>query len=381
MAIVLSPNYSANLASDVYNVTSVITRDDFLEAYKADMEISKAQTPTGVTGAYILNKPHVMAVYAAGKGAYQGQAFAAFKGTANLYDGLTDLNTGVQSSHTGQLVHQGFYRAFDSVLDELQLFVSRLKGVTTLHCVGHSLGGAIATLAADWVKASATVAQVRLYTFGSPRVGLQLFASTCTQRLQAANIFRAYHKTDPVPMVPTWPFFHAPTSDADYLLPSPVCPVPWEYHRMKHYIKSVEKAGSWTKLATYRPKGYGQAAVEAWLASDGLVSFSAHTLDLLNAALLYVVEKVVQATGIALVTGFATTFTLLDRMAMFMAHAAKVSAQTSIWVHHLIRKMGVLIGIVVKKGVDLTVEFIRRVFLQVHQQIAEMIKRIGHDVG
>ncbi len=54
MALELSLKYAANLASDVYDVKSVITREDFLEDYKSDMEITSAKLPSGVTGGYIL---------------------------------------------------------------------------------------------------------------------------------------------------------------------------------------------------------------------------------------------------------------------------------------------------------------------------------------
>lgn len=278
-------------------------------------------------------------------------------------------------------MHQGFYYAFESVYQELNQFLRGLKGVTTIHCVGHSLGGAIATLAADWIKSTGAVAQVNLYTFGSPRVGLEMFAKKCTTRLVADNIYRVYHKTDPVPMVPTWPFTHVPTSSVDYLLFSPVSAIPWEYHKMKHYIKSAENAAGWAGMKTNRPKGYGQVAVERWLQSDGIVSFTANTLELLDAALLYVIEKVINATGIVLVAGFATYFTLLDRMAVFMAKAAKTTVKVSIWVHHLIRKMAALIGIVVKEGADLTVEFIRMVFNRVYRKIADMVWQAGQDIN
>jgi len=130
-----------------------------------------------------------------------------------------------------------------------------------------------------------------------------------------------------------------------------------------------------------RPKGYGQVAVERWLQSDGIVSFTANTLELLDAALLYVIEKVINATGIVLVTGFATCFTLLDRMAVFMAKAAKATVKVSLWVHHLIRKMAALIGIVVKEGADLTVEFIRMVFNRVYRKIADMVWQAGQDIN
>lgn len=92
----LSPIYAANLASDVYDVKSVITREDFLEDYKADMKISTSKLPSGVTGGYILNKSHVMAGFSAGSDSYKGQAFVAIKGTASLYDALTDLKVGIR---------------------------------------------------------------------------------------------------------------------------------------------------------------------------------------------------------------------------------------------------------------------------------------------
>jgi triacylglycerol lipase len=380
MSLVLSPIYAANLAANVYDIKSVITREDFLDEYRSDMEISKAAFAQGITGGFILSKSHVMAVFSTGKGIYKNQAFVAFKGTASLYDALTDLNAGVKPSHTGCHVHQGFYYAFDSVLVELRQFVSSLKGVTSIHCVGHSLGGAVATLAADWIKATGIASQVNLYTFGSPRVGLEMFARKCTSRIGMDNIYRVYHKTDPVPMVPTWPFIHVPTSEADYLMNSPVTSTPWEYHFMKHYIKSVENSDGSRSIKNKRPKGYGEAAIEKWLESDSIVSFTANTLDLLDAAILYVVEKVVNLAGIVTVTGFTATFTFLDRMAMFMSKAAKVSETVSVWVFHLVKKMAALIGVVVKKGEDLTVTFIRMVFLRVYQKINDMIWRIGREI-
>lgn len=381
MSSTLSPIYAANLASDVYDVKSVITRDDFLDDYKSDMEIESATLPSGVTGGYIINKSHVMAVFSAGKGKYKGQAFVAIKGTASLYDALTDLNAGVRSSHTGFSVHQGFYYAFNSILFELRQFISGLKGVGVVHCVGHSLGGAIATLAADWIKANSAISTVKLYSFGSPRVGLENFAAKCTSRLVANNIYRVYHRTDPVPMVPTWPFFHVPNADMGYLVESSASIKPWEYHLMKHYIRSAKNAGSWKSMASNRPVTHMDSAVERWLKSDGVISFAASTLDILNAAFIYVIKKVIKLSGIAIVAGTAGTLTLLDRMAIFMAKAVKVSTDLSIWVYHLVKKMAALIGIKVKKDVDLTVAFIRHVFIRLHKKIAEMIWRIGQEVS
>lgn len=155
----LKPIYAARLAAHIYEVKSITTREVFVARYKSDMDLpehydlSNPGFSSGITGALIfLKKPHIMACLARGKGDYKGQAFVAIMGTASLYDGLTDANTGIRSSHTGMAVHQGFYYAFDSMLNDLRRFIISLSDVKVIHCVGHSLGGAVATLAADWIK-------------------------------------------------------------------------------------------------------------------------------------------------------------------------------------------------------------------------------------
>lgn len=378
----LSPKYSAELASNVYAVQDTDGQDLFKLKYKNDMELDNKAMVSGKTGAFVIaKKRHVLAVFTAGKGKYKGQAFVAFKGTAGLYDALTDLNTGVKPSHTGSPVHQGFYYAFDSVLLDLRRFISSLQGIHVIHCVGHSLGGAIATLAADWIKASGSGTSVKLYTFGSPRVGLEMFAKKCTARVSAENIFRVYHNSDPVPMVPTWPFHHTPTAAPDYLVWSPASAVPWEHHKMKHYINSMKEAGDWLVIKKNRPNGMMDSAIERWLKSDGVLTFSANTLELVSASLCYVLKKAVNAAGILIVGGFATTFTLLDRMAIFMAKAAKLSIEVSTWVFRLVKKMAALAGVVVKKGANLTVHFIRTIFLRLHRKVSGFIWHAGQEAA
>jgi triacylglycerol lipase len=129
-----------------------------------------------------------------------------------------------------------------------------------------------------------------------------------------------------------------------------------------------------------RPISYMDHAVQKWLKSDGVVAFTANTLELLNAALLYVIKKVINLAGIAIVTAAAGTLTLMDRMAMLLARGAKVSAELSSWVFFLVKKMASLIGLTIKAEADLTVELIRMVFLRVHQRISNMIWRIGQEI-
>ena len=72
----------------------------------------------------------------------------------------------VDAEHSGK-VHKGFNTALDEVWDELLAYLRQIhQPPRTLWMTGHSLGAALATLAAD------RYGDVQgLYTFGSPRVG------------------------------------------------------------------------------------------------------------------------------------------------------------------------------------------------------------------
>jgi hypothetical protein len=64
---------------------------------------------------------------------------------------------------------------------------------------GHSLGGALASLAAGILRKSGIVTD--LYTYGAPKIGLE----GLSQQLGSSNMgqtFRVTHKNDPVPKLP-----------------------------------------------------------------------------------------------------------------------------------------------------------------------------------
>lgn len=64
---------------------------------------------------------------------------------------------------------------------------------------GHSLGGALASLAAGVLRAQGTT--VDLYTYGAPKVGLQGLADYISGTSMGLN-YRVTHKNDPVPKLP-----------------------------------------------------------------------------------------------------------------------------------------------------------------------------------
>ena len=73
-------------------------------------------------------------------------------------------------------VHSGFARSLNSsgLYQELEAELAELlqkQPVAAVHFIGHSLGAAMAAIAAPLMKAQLQLHDVRLWTFGCPRVG------------------------------------------------------------------------------------------------------------------------------------------------------------------------------------------------------------------
>jgi len=94
----------------------------------------------------------------------------AFRGTAGLRDWITDGLAWRRRWPAGGAVHHGFARALAAVWPQVLPHLGPRPG--RLLYTGHSLGGALATLAASLVPPDI------LYTFGSPRVGDARFVET-----------------------------------------------------------------------------------------------------------------------------------------------------------------------------------------------------------
>jgi predicted lipase len=124
-------------------------------------------------------------------------AHILFPGTASLHDARTDAMIKKMSwLHAGH-VHRGFMRAYGCVAQRL---INELGGVDEVFIAGHSLGGALATLAADDLSHLGWRV-MGVYTFGSPRVGNWTFARRYNERL-APVTHRLTNAGDPVPWVP-----------------------------------------------------------------------------------------------------------------------------------------------------------------------------------
>ncbi|MGH6646578.1 lipase family protein [Aquabacterium sp.] len=118
-------------------------------------------------------------------------AVLVFRGTDTHRDRVTDITLGLQflAFHKPGL-HRGFRRALDSVWPEIDAELATLD--CPIFYTGHSLGGALATLAA------ARRAPKVVYNFGAPRVGNLAFARS----VRHLTIHRVVDDIDLVAMVP-----------------------------------------------------------------------------------------------------------------------------------------------------------------------------------
>ncbi|MEI6408220.1 MAG: lipase family protein [Bacteroidota bacterium] len=126
---------------------------------------------------------------------------ACFRGTSNGRDALIDLSFFKTDAVGGQgRVHKGFQQSLDGVWIRLQEAVETLGASKKLFICGHSLGGALAQLAAHrFVLHGHQVAGV--YVFGSPRVGNQEFKSAYNALLEAQTYLHINNE-DIVPQIP-----------------------------------------------------------------------------------------------------------------------------------------------------------------------------------
>jgi triacylglycerol lipase len=132
----------------------------------------------------------------------------AFRGTQpNQFSDVFDdaLFGFVPWSRPAALVHAGFKGALDRVWKRLTAVLAPLVGSRTTWFTGHSLGAALATLAADRSEFDSCVC-----TLGSPRVGNEAFATAFNARFGNRSL-RYVSDADIVTHVPPpfpLPYFH-----------------------------------------------------------------------------------------------------------------------------------------------------------------------------
>ncbi len=104
-------------------------------------------------------------------------------------------------------VHTGFYSAWSSnnfnstVMDAVTAAVKKMDGQDPkIFVTGHSLGGALACLAAVEIKQAVKNAKMTVYTFGSPRVGNAAFGAYSNSLI--SDFWQVVRTEDPVARIP-----------------------------------------------------------------------------------------------------------------------------------------------------------------------------------
>ncbi|KPA78984.1 lipase precursor-like protein [Leptomonas pyrrhocoris] len=155
------------------------------------------------------------------------QIVVAFRGSSDLANWLMDLlakSIAYKPTSCGSAceVHTGFMLSYLSVCSEMHHAVQTLLGTYPNYGIvvtGHSLGGAMATLAAAGLQEvlnegnfTPAPQPVTLYTYGSPRVGNAAFVQWVTDLLSNGASYRVTHERDPVVRLPpiSWGYAHLP---------------------------------------------------------------------------------------------------------------------------------------------------------------------------
>lgn len=128
-----------------------------------------------------------------------------FRGTSNPKEWIANFQATqsdyVQSGAKQGRVHTGFLRLYNQLAGQVRTAANRFNPSLPCFVVGHSLGGALATLAtADLAQNSALRNQLRLYSYAAPRVGDRAFAKFLNAI--APNSYRIINLADIVAMVP-----------------------------------------------------------------------------------------------------------------------------------------------------------------------------------
>ncbi|KAM4066472.1 lipase (class 3) domain-containing protein [Hirsutella rhossiliensis] len=161
-----------------------------VESSRATVFASFTGTLTGVAGYVAVDR-------------YRREIVLSIRGTHSIRNFITDLvftwEDCVYSS--GCKVHSGFANAWSDISNAAGNAVaaaSRSNPGFRIIATGHSLGGAVATIATAHLERRGFV--VDCYTYGSPRVGNEQFVGFMGR--QRGRHWRVTHLDDPVPRLP-----------------------------------------------------------------------------------------------------------------------------------------------------------------------------------
>ncbi|KAL2760491.1 hypothetical protein ACRALDRAFT_2050733 [Sodiomyces alcalophilus JCM 7366] len=146
------------------------------------------------------------------------------RGSNEILNWITNIDfffTGCNSLVSGCQTHSGFTRAWEGLrtpaINAIRTTRAQYPGYRVV-VTGHSLGAAVATLAAAYLRAHENI-PVDLYSYGAPRVGNAQFANFVSAQ-PGAN-WRLTHGDDPVTRLPPIIFGYRHTTPEHWLTGGP----------------------------------------------------------------------------------------------------------------------------------------------------------------
>lgn len=221
-ALTLLPDYNNNF-SQYQQLTSFKIEEEIIENYwQLQESISAMDDMTSMEKTLhdaesrirkivqrIVQRQHRTPVYVGFVITSPKSNIIAFRGTQTQIEWWRNIQASQKTytdSQTGQeygKVHQGYLKIVrEQISSTLINTVRQLDPTIPCYITGHSLGGAVATLSAMEIALNVPKIrpQLRLYTYGAPRVGDRTFAQAHSQLIP--NSYRIVNLSDSVPLVP-----------------------------------------------------------------------------------------------------------------------------------------------------------------------------------
>ncbi|WP_294537040.1 lipase family protein [uncultured Rhodoblastus sp.] len=181
-----------------FNLTTAVFLAEACAAAYNKVEAQKFASSAGLANFNAFDASNVQGFWCADDKA----TVLAFRGTSNIGQWIRDVRV-LPAAVAWGWAHLGFVQGIEEIEARLQLFDALAKTRPYVWIVGHSLGGALAVIAAARAK-SRGIYTPELYTFGQPAVSFAGFADRFDRELPK-RLWRLINQVDIVPRVP--PFY------------------------------------------------------------------------------------------------------------------------------------------------------------------------------
>ncbi|MBM2323501.1 MULTISPECIES: lipase family protein [Marivita] len=385
--LLITPTIASTLADAVYGIRQVAdVRQGTAERLGAVTPGLEGPQPTGAvetfdsfdlsgsavagrSGAGMFASKTGFGMVVPGKGKHSGDIAVVCRGTAINQDWLSNFNAAVSVGPGGLPVHTGFCRVYNSMVEGIE---NALRGSnpSTIHVVGHSLGGAIANLFAMRFALQKR-ANICLYTFGAPRPGTPPFVFRMHTAIPNGNIKRVYAMSDVVPMLPIFPFYHAPMNPGGLRVDRGGQLLSINSHFMSNYKPAVFLK-NWNELTSDSAQIEDKKSIDFWVGK----ACSALPMSTLGIwALGNAIKGILSLMGTAVGGVVTAGLTLVDSIAQMIHKGIKLGELVADAVRKLISGISHFLGRAINTAEDLTLGFLKYVLGLLFGFIATIARR------